>query len=181
MGGRFFSALGGLKILSVIEEMEVEEWRDVTGSNYMVSDQGRVKHKIKDTFCIPYLCNGYPRIRIHYNDGRQKDERIHRLVASYFIENPDEKPYVNHKDGNQLNNCATNLEWVTAQENMRHYHATEVRPHRVRLIFTREGREPMVFASIQEAATHFNKAPATLWGYSKNGHAWGWTITREEY
>lgn len=160
--------------------MQQENWKDITGSNYEVSDQGKVRHKIKDKFCIQYLCNGYARLRIHYTGKRAKDERVHRLVASYFVPNPDNKPFVNHKDGNQLNNCASNLEWVTAAENMRHYHDHEIRPKRVRLIFTKEGSDDLVFDSIQEASSYFNKAPATLWGYSKNGQAWGWKITREE-
>lgn len=46
--------------------------------------------------------------------------RVHRLVAQYYIENKDNKPFVNHIDGNKLNNHASNLEWVTHRENMDH-------------------------------------------------------------
>ena len=47
---------------------------------------------------------------------------LHRLVASTFIENINNKPIVNHIDGNKLNNCVNNLEWVSVQENNQHNH-----------------------------------------------------------
>lgn len=62
---------------------------------------------------------GYNYIDISVN-GKVKRVSLHRLVAIYFIPNPENKPQVNHKDGDKDNNNDWNLEWVTAAENLKH-------------------------------------------------------------
>lgn len=57
---------------------------------------------------------------------KQKIHKIHRLIAKAFIPNPDNKPCINHIDGNKLNNSLDNLEWVTTQENTKHAYANNL-------------------------------------------------------
>lgn len=113
-----------------------EIWKPVDGfeSWYMVSNYGRVKgldRVVKNSkgVCLriksKMLCNNptnerkYKSVTLNLVTKR-KIVFVHVLVAKAFIENPLKKPFVNHKDGNKLNNLVSNLEWVTAAENIKH-------------------------------------------------------------
>lgn len=98
----------------------MEEWRIINDfPNYSVSSFGNVMN-IK-TNKMMRLCNkaGYYNISLT-NENNYKTRKVHRLVADAFIENPEQKPEVNHKDKNKLNNNIVNLEWMTRQENNIH-------------------------------------------------------------
>lgn len=82
---------------------------------YLVYTDGRVQNKTTLKFLKPRITGaGYLSVKI-----KGKSEYMHRLVATLFLTKPLGKE-VNHKDGNKQNNCLSNLEWVTHQENMRH-------------------------------------------------------------
>lgn len=101
----------------------MEIYRDVLGyeGRYQVTSWGRVYSVEKERFLIPQENEkGYLRVDLTEENGQRKHKKVHRLVATAFIPNPENKPQVNHKDGNKSNNSFTNLEWVTDKENKIH-------------------------------------------------------------
>lgn len=97
-------------------------WRDVVGYEgfYQISDKGELFSVRRNRIIKPNIgMDGYRKMVLSVNNKRQT-VRIHRLVAEAFIPNPSNKQFVNHKDGNKLNNSVDNLEWVTAWENAIH-------------------------------------------------------------
>ena len=87
---------------------------------YLIYDDGKV-WSIKRRRFLKYEINnaGYARVALYKND-KIVHKFVHRLVAEAFIPNPENKPYVNHKDGVRYNNRIENLEWVTPSENTQH-------------------------------------------------------------
>ena len=106
-------------------------WKDIYGYEgyYQISNYGRVKslsriintcHKSKRTTNEKILKHSfnrrYPFVGLN-RYGISKNKSIHRLIAVAFIPNPENKPCINHKDGNPSNKDIINLEWVTHSEN----------------------------------------------------------------
>ena len=87
--------------------------------DYSVSDDGRIFSRYGKELTQRDNGHGYLCVQICGNKKKEK-KYIHRLVATAFIPNPEEKPCVNHIDGNKRNNRASNLEWCTHEENTRH-------------------------------------------------------------
>lgn len=98
-----------------------EEWKVIDGTEgkYEISNTGRIRNTETHHVRKVQYKHGYTRINLAIN-GKDRNCAIHRLVASAFIPNPDNKPQVNHKDGVKDNNCVENLEWVTPEENFKH-------------------------------------------------------------
>lgn len=94
--------------------LEFEEYKEIFPS-YYISNFGNIKHD--NNFlkkCIH--SNGYEQVNIRIGN-KYVTKLIHRLVAAAFIPNPDNKPCIDHIDGNKRNNYVSNLRWVTPVEN----------------------------------------------------------------
>ena len=113
----------------------MEIWKDVVGYEgfFMVSESGKVKsldrkqlrsdgtmYPVKGKELTPFIGNaGYARIALRRN-ARQVKYSVHRLIAEAFLEKEIGRDFVNHLDGNRLNNHYSNLEWVSMIENNCH-------------------------------------------------------------
>ncbi len=98
---------------------ENEQWKVIPGfDSYEISNTGKIRSHVRKEIIMKPADNGvgYLRVVLHQND-KKRSVYVHRLVASAFVENPDNKPLINHIDNNPLNNNADNLEWCTYKEN----------------------------------------------------------------
>lgn len=115
-----------------------ETWKAIAGYEgyFSVSDLGRIR---SETRTVPHKRHGsvtytgkmlsptiterganrYCLINLT-KDGKGKSWLVHRLVAAAFVDNPNDQNVVNHIDGDGTNNRASNLEWISAQENTEH-------------------------------------------------------------
>src|SRR5690242_12502708 len=100
----------------------MEVWKDIDGFEgiYVVSNYGNIRRKHKNiNRKLGTHSMGYAHVDL-WKGGKMTNYHVHRLVAFAFIPNPENKPFVNHKDGDKKNNHVENLEWCTPLENMVH-------------------------------------------------------------
>lgn len=93
-------------------------------NDYFIDSESNVysrpRNKVRGGIVLQKLNTcGYPSVRLRENN-KPVDKAVHRLLAQAFIPNPENKPHVNHKDGNKQNNSLKNLEWATVGENVQH-------------------------------------------------------------
>lgn len=122
----------------MVKDLEGEIWYKIEGSPYyMVSNLFRVKSLAR---IVPALKSSYKPLKEKIINGtitrhgyitmdieifgKRKKKLLHRLVADILLPNPDNLPFINHIDGNKLNNHLSNFEWCTQRDNMLHAHRT---------------------------------------------------------
>lgn len=177
-------------------EFSMEEiWKDVKGYEgiYKVSNLGMVKRLSTEVFCRAWKkrrvkekvlkpcinTHGYYALNLSHKN-KKAPQRLHRIIASAFVPNPENKKEVNHKDGNKLNNALDNLEWVTHRENGIHayenglnYSAKGADNSLSKSVkqFDLSGKFIKQYGSIHEAARetniHHNTIGANLYGRTR--------------
>lgn len=98
------------------------DMKDITGYEglYKISEDGYVFSVRRNKIMKPSV-DGWKYRQIYLSkSGITTRFSLHRLIAKYFIPNPENKPNINHIDGDKGNNCISNLEWCTQSENIRH-------------------------------------------------------------
>ena len=147
-----------------IKEGEVwKEVRNVEKDGYLISNYGRLQtpnKKIKEKFG---KAGGYYDLKL-IQGGRH--HKIHRLVAFHFIDNPEQKPFVNHKNGDKFDNRVENLEWVTNQENVQHAYDNGLNSNISPVIqYDKQGKNVICeFKSIQEASNSLSIDSSSISG-----------------
>ena len=129
---------------------------------YLINKNGVVFSKITGKELKPFLRKGYLCVCL-YNFGVKCTIYVHRLVAETYIDNPLNKPCIDHIDGNPFNNHADNLRWVTVKENQNNpitkskWIGKKAKPHHEKAVEQiKNGIVVNVFVSIQEAARKGN-------------------------
>ena len=133
---------------------------------YMISNKGFVISLVRKFHLLNIRRdkNGY----VHYyirdlSAGKRKDFKAHRLVAEYFIDNPNDYPIVNHIDGNKANKHIENLEWCTYSQNNIHAYKNGLNTSKKKQC-TING---VNYESITEAANQLGVSRKTIHNWSK--------------
>jgi len=101
--------------------------------NYEITIKGVITNKTTGYIKLAWLCkNGYCYVDLQHK-GYKKKIPLHRLIATHFIDNIDNKRTVNHIDGNKQNNSISNLEWATDSENIQHAYDNKLNSQRFKL------------------------------------------------
>lgn len=137
----------------------MEIFKDIkSNTDYQISNLGRVWSKKSNRYLKPQkdAC-GYMRVQLYMGNGKARTEKVHRLVALAFIDNPDNLPEVNHINHIRDDNRVENLEWVTHKENSE-------KTRKVKQVgkFDRDGNLLEVYETLAKAAKAENTTPSNI-------------------
>lgn len=123
--------------------------------NYSINEKGEIKNNITKKILRPSINkdSGYYQIDL-WKDNKSRKYTLHRLVASNFIPNLENKPTVDHIDGNRLNNDISNLRWATYSEQNSRFNTFGVRSEKIKVINI--NGEELIFNRIKDVAKYFN-------------------------
>lgn len=135
---------------------QLKQIKDFPG--YFVSDVGDIYSLFGSALFklkLDLSNNGYLRATL-YKDHKRNKKSIHRLVAEAFIPNPENKPQINHKNGDKKDNRVENLEWVTQSENMLHaYSVLGYKGHDPKIVL--QIKDNMVIAEFYSACEAYKQ------------------------
>lgn len=123
--------------------------------NYSINEKGEIKNNITKKILRPSINkdSGYYQIDL-WKNNKSRNYALHRLVANNFIPNLENKPTVDHIDGNRLNNDISNLRWATYSEQNSRFNTFGVRSEKIKVINV--NGEELIFNRIKDVAEHFN-------------------------
>lgn len=150
--------------------MNKEIWKNFY-DNYSVSNFGRVKNDKTNKIRTPFVdYRGYQQVVI-----KNKHFKIHRIVALNFIENKNNLPQINHKDGNKLNNHYSNLEFCNGSYNLKHAYKNGLKKpskikHITKKIIQKDKRGNIIkeWNSASEAGNFLNICPSHIYECCNN-------------
>ena len=185
--------------------MHMEIWKEIEGyeGKYSVSTEGNIRNNNTGAQLKPGRTGKKRNYHTVVLYGKSKKDRkswsVHRLVAQAFIPNPQNKPQVNHIDGNPSNNNLENLEWCTNSENQKHAFRLGLQKPAIHRLgvkgkdnpnskkvhqFTFEGEYIKTYHSVTEASlqNNINTAGIVLTCQGKRGKCGGykWSYDKEK-
>lgn len=151
-------------------------WKPIKGYEgyYEINDIGEVRrmYKTKKPKILKQQIDldGYPVVCLSVNN-KKRNRKVSRLLAETFIENPNNYPVVNHKDGIKTNNIIDNLEWCSISYNTKHAYDKDLNKSSIHCTATNiETKEIFYFDSFTECAKYLNVCHSIITTYEKRGN-----------